>query len=109
MNMLSQHIEAIIAGVLGLVGVVVTRLLSRRNERTTADAAAHEAVAGGFTEFANAWREERQELKAELVKMHGVMRDMDQHLISLENILRAQGLDIPKRPNPHPILAANGD
>lgn len=121
-----MHLEAIIIAILGVLGTVGAglgvRFLERRSAGktaeaavTTAEASASAALASGFKtlmEGERAYREEllerfsaeRKDLGDKIAQLTGVCRDMDQHIISLETLLRNQGLDIPERRFPHPIL-----
>lgn len=105
--------------VLTLVGVVIVGLLSvwgshvvsKRNARSadkTAEAAVQQAINTGFEKLTAGFTTQMDEAKGEMSDLRGWIRDLIQHIESLENLLRLHGIPIPARSIPHRLMAMGG-
>jgi hypothetical protein len=104
----------IIAGAVTLIAAALssltTWLVSRRPSKAAevqagaaevvAEAAWQTAMNDGFAKLATQAAARNEELVAEVGQLRGDIANLAQHVEGLENILRANGLPIPKRPVP---------
>lgn len=117
--------DAAVIGALGVVGgAAVTALgawvvarISSKPQVITADATVQAAINAGFQALTTQYERRNKELEeangelnrkldealAMLDQQQGEIRDLTQHVESLENTLRRLGHDIPQRKRPHPM------
>lgn len=89
----------------GLGGVVLSQVGTWLVAVVKTKPAAQQVVNEGFVSLVAGLREDLAELRQSNTELKGIVRDLDQHLLSLEERLRVAGLEIPRRPHPHPILS----
>jgi hypothetical protein len=114
---------AAIITVLGAIGVA--RLNAKPAGKTAdaageaAGAAVQVAINAGFEILTKAMRAEMDELRGEVTRMSqtiaaqdatiqeqtGELRNLSQHVVSLEKVLRDNGIDVPERPVVASVLA----
>lgn len=108
MSFLAAHAEAITVALLGGLAAAgsatVSAALARRAINRTADAAllTGEAVAQGkvnegFVALLDGFKQTQADANEKIEVLTGEVRELTQHIISLENILRDNGLPIPQR------------
>lgn len=107
------------AFVSALASVTVTKITAK-STRVAAEAEVQKAINDGFQKLTEGLRGQlkdtqgdlagaRRELKegrAEMADLRGWVRELLQHIESLEIILRAHGVDIPKRQSVYPHALA---
>lgn len=93
-------VGAVVAAALGALAQAVAARLTAKPASKTADAAVQTAINDGFAKLM-AERERLDEvLRSEMEDLRGEVRNLTQHVISLESLLRDNGLEavIPPRP-----------
>lgn len=98
MSWLAEHGEAITVAAIGLIGVVAAAWIAARKTRADVTASAQRTINEGWEGLMDDLREERRAWKDEATELRGEVRALSQHIISLENLLRRGGIDIPFRP-----------
>lgn len=93
----------VVVAVLGVFGAWLAAKQGAKSALKTADAAAQDTINAGFKTLMDASEEARASLEAQVAELTGHVRQLVQHVDSLEIILRDQGLPVPVRPFPHPL------
>jgi len=94
---------AVVALGVGALSSLVTFLVSKRPAQAaevTAEAAWQTAMNAGFEALTQQYETANRALIGKVEHLEGTVRDLAQHVESLESILRANGLPIPTRPVP---------
>lgn len=73
---------------------------------TTAESRVQEAINSGFEKLTARYEERDEAWQLEVSQLRGEIRDLSQHVESLEKILRENGIPIPQRKHKH--AQANG-
>lgn len=100
-----------LAGVVlaGLLTVWGSHIVSKRNARSadrTADAAVQQAINDGFSSLTEGFTHQLNEARAEITDLRGWIRELIQHIDSLEGMLREHAPAVPippRRALPHPL------
>ncbi len=107
MNVRDTIIAGCVAFGASAVSAVTTWLVHRRPVQVTAHAAEVDADASwqtamndGFAKLSTQYETRNKELVDEVGQLRSEVRGLAQHVESLETILRANGLPIPRRPVP---------
>jgi len=91
--------------VTGLATVYGAHLVSKRNAKSAdrvADAAVQTAINAGFETLMGGFTTQLDSAKSEIVELRGWIRELIQHMESLEEILRGQEIPVPpRRHRPH--------
>lgn len=91
------------AGVSALVAWAIARRTAKATDRT-ADAAFQQAMNDGFAKLTARYEALNTDLVERVEQLTGEVRDLTQHIESLEKILRDEGLPVPqRRKHPHPL------
>lgn len=90
----------LVAVVSGLVTWIVARVNVRPADKT-ADASFQQAMNEGFATITARYEAMNAELMERVDQLSGEVRDLTQHIESLERILRDEGLPVPERRRPH--------
>lgn len=93
-----QPSSDLLTGIMGVIGMVVVGLISFFGGRGSVQAQIQTALNNTFQNLVDQLQEERKDERQQILEMRGAIRAWEQHLISLENILRREGIDIPPRP-----------
>lgn len=101
----------------GLLAVWGSHLVSKRNARAadkSAEASVQQAINNGFTALTEGFTAQLDEAKQEITDLRGWIRELIQHIESLETLMRDHAPEIPlpaRRTLPHPlaIVASNGE
>lgn len=95
--------QTIIAGLIGLVGIIITGLLSFFGGRGSVQAQLQGQLNLSFKEFTDQLQEEHASDRSDIAgcrrrcgELEGQLRGLEQHLASLENLLRAHGISVPE-------------
>jgi type II secretory pathway pseudopilin PulG len=113
---------AVIAGMAALLGAALSGMvalvvaqMNAKNAKQTAEATVQNAITTGFTALATQYKvanddlvSKNEALQAEVTTLTGWVRDLVQHVQSLETIIRKAkipGVKIPVRKGPHPLAA----
>lgn len=108
MTFMEAHGEAIVVAIVGGVAAAVSAMFSaavaRRAVNKTADATMVKAEAdvqdminAGFRDFMAAHKQSQKDANEKIEVLTGEVRELTQHLISLESLLRANGIPVPER------------
>lgn len=90
-------------GALTVLGSYLAARLAARAANKTADANVQNSINDGFRAMTVGFKEELAAAKSEIVELRGWIRDLIQHIESLEALLRPTGLDVPQRRFPHAL------
>lgn len=91
-------VDAVLTLAAAGVSSLVTAFVMRRPRRVAAEAQQQATINEGFTALLKAAMESNREMQLEMVQLRGELRNLDQHILSLEEELRRHGIPLPKRP-----------
>lgn len=96
---MNEHSAVVWTACVAAIATITTGIIAFFGGKNSASAQVQAQINEGFASLNRANSEEIQQLRGEL---HG----MQQYVYSLENALRAQGLELPKRPAPAAVVFA---
>lgn len=107
-----SFLGAIVTGAMGAWALTRKARFEASSAKATAEAAVQTVINDGFHKLTEQLQEELRHAKTEAAKLRedmadlqGWIRDLIQHIESLERNLSENGLDVPERNFPHPLLA----
>jgi len=95
---MNEHYGMIWVGLIGAIATVIAGFLSYFGGKNSASAQLQDALNNGFRVLDEARKRENAELR-------GRIASLEQHVFSLENILREKGIPIPARPRPAVVFS----
>ncbi len=84
----------------GFLGAVIVGIISFFGGRGTSEAAVQNAINSGFKDLTAALQKEREENHTLIDELTGRVANLEQHMLSLEALLRDNGIPVPRRPAP---------
>lgn len=91
--------ERIITTVLvGAVASIITGVIAYFGGRGASIAAVQTALNASFKELVDTLQQERAADRKRMLEIEGRCNGLEQHIVSLERILRGAGIEVPPRP-----------
>lgn len=87
---------------LGTLGVA---RIGRKPAARNADAAVQKAIADGFTALAARYEARDKALVERVTSLENAVHELNGHIVTLEEVLRANSLPVPPRVVPFPLKA----
>lgn len=82
---------------------------SRAPADRTAEAALQASMTQGFATLAKSYEDRIQGLATQLSTVEGLVRDLSEHVVNLEDALSKRGMPIPPRTFTHPLYLVKKD
>lgn len=99
---------ALVAVISAALATVTTVIVQRKPAAVTAEAQAQTAVNDGFAKLSTKLMERMGEQDELILQLRGEIENLSQHVYSLENALRKEGLPIPIRVRPQVFAVVEG-
>ena len=103
------HNPAVLTGMFGFLGTIIVGMLSFFGGRGSVQAQIQGSLNESFKILTEQLRQERTRDRVEILQLRGEVRGLEQHISSLETILRANGMEIPKRPLTAPVFVLDSN
>lgn len=94
----------IIVAILALLGTVISGFLGFAQGRGASIAAVQASLNASFGALVTELQEERKNDRRRMLDIEGRCNGMEQHIASLEQILRDNGIEVPRRPQVHTVF-----
>lgn len=90
--------QAVILAVIGVMGSVLVALIGFFGGRGSVSAQLQGQLNASFKALTDKLVKEREADEKEMASLRGEVRQLDQHIRSLEELLRRSGIEVPPRP-----------